>query len=1585
MKTAQRTLAEQLAGRGTSIPPVGTTISDATYLRDEQSRVRQVRHIWEPSPTAAKSVESHEEWDRVGLTRTRYISAAGKQVGPRAIEQWDPFGRLVRNATEDVAVVFAHGPHGLQRTSGPNYRVTSLYDRARRMAFTHDNLHRVRLEERYDTRVGLPKSRGTIARVERGNGLAITVFRTEETYQYDEAIRLTVKTTSTEYGRPPADIRPRNSAVTLVQKYVFDERGRTTEELLRDPTANYQISHAYEEHTLFGPRVTKYCGKAVERVEAWDGNGSKIAFQDANGTHYSLEHDAHGGPGVIRAHQGKVAGPLMHERFIVRDGGARTRFTLDCRHQHYSYTPFEEDKYRAVKSTGARPVATKCDYDTLGNLVSETQLVRGYPTRVARFIYNAAGGRRQTAYPTSDLGQNAGLVIGYDLDPQNRPQRVTWRGSGAAPTDVPLVSKVAYSPWDGLPSALEIARLDTGPLGASASSVSDPVGVNTTSKAAFPTASHTRFSRLNRTAWSLDQGPTLLQSHPRPLDGVRSVDQIRRTGLKRSGGTEDTQTGNRLSVLEERVRAVQAPNHLGLSPTTMLVETTTSNLDYAKRDWPGLYKSNDSRDIRKRHAIHRAVNPLATDYRVDQGVIHVSDDGDASHYGVLDATGYGLMPDQSRKSVAAQFVEPARALEDEQIKYPLSQLPSGLGLTTPDSRVHRDVFGLPVEIEWSKLAGSMPASDTHANMLYDANGRLVVKEVPASTYVSGEHLAEGVVIDIAAERPVGDCAVWKKTFDEALGYVEKICKALTRGVVFTIRIHGKTGEPADRNEDTALDLPLGKWSSRLQKLDYGRIAFQSVGAPRRLGGPPGASGTTFMVSLERFAFRNFRFIDTVRLMDCIGMTFDACTFSHDSPLVTEGNCDGLQVQNCTFQGGVLLINPVNSSMLFNHNEFATNWGFSSIPKYQHVVPEYADNDTATSYPKDIRSAVFAYFPKYQVSPRAVGRVKITVNGVSYWAQQVEKPQNAWCRIGVFNCIHAPKTSLWDIRRTDDRITVEFEERHNYSQAAADVAEKGTADIPSLFSQHLPVLWDQEGRLRDPKNPTPGPLEIRRNTRSKRVVHRYTHDGARNLQRETYRSARAGAKGEAALAPELSAPEVTQFIATVPQGPEVYADSDGTVDVAYADRYGEHWFSYRAREGQRWFKPAEASPGCSALYPRKKDRQVKWGYEPPRHSGLLSPLALPRGRFYGYEPWHVAIAETDHLMGRRGILGWNGEQFDRGLLRGPGAQPGTFDRLWYNVTGDWWDDYGWGQKTAYSAIAFAGAALFTYGTGGSGWLALGVFGLGTLGAGTYYYGQHLHQQDEFSAAAPWLMAGGKVGMQVAGMMAAGPLLGRIAQVPALGLLLKGGAVAGLGWEGLQMAQWDYSRPAYEWVERFGATALITAYAGFRVAQALRRLPSELFSYYGGPFDPLRGGFLSTTGRTYMTAARPGKWLTQRGLWPSLVRFTRTGRWSAYQDQHWFRTGAEDLRAMGFRRILPRTATFWKTIGRQYETRIGVSGFRLAQGSTELIVNQPITSASGQIAKAIGGEALQTIPDIAAAIYLGAKVYTHNQDLEQSAKR
>jgi hypothetical protein len=90
-------------------------------------------------------------------------------------------------------------------------------------------------------------------------------------------------------------------------------------------------------------------------------------------------------------------------------------------------------------------------------------------------------------------------------------------------------------------------------------------------------------------------------------------------------------------------------------------------------------------------------------------------------------------------------------------------------------------------------------------------------------------------------------------------------------------------------------------------------------------------------------------------------------------------------------------------------------------------------------------------------------------------------------------------------------------------------------------------------------------------------------------------------------------------------------------------------------------------------------------------------------------------------------------------------------------------------------------------------------------------------------------------------------------------------------------------------------------------------------------------------------------------------------------------------MGFRRILPRTATFWKTIGRQYETRIGVSGFRLAQGSTELIVNQPITSASGQIAKAIGGEALQTIPDIAAAIYLGAKVYTHNQDLEQSAKR
>ncbi len=119
-------------------------------------------------------------------------------------------------------------------------------------------------------------------------------------------------------------------------------------------------------------------------------------------------------------------------------------------------------------------------------------------------------------------------------------------------------------------------------------------------------------------------------------------------------------------------------------------------------------------------------------------------------------------------------------------------------------------------------------------------------------------------------------------------------------------------------------------------------------------------------------------------------------------------------------------------------------------------------------------------------------------------------------------------------------------------------EKGTAEVSGEFSAHPPVLWDRTGRLRDAKNPTPGPYEGLRNTRGSRVLHHYLYDGNRLAQRETYRD----------LPRDASPSEVTRFVASVPGGPTFFADSDRTVDVRLSDRFGRSMFTYRARVN--WF-------------------------------------------------------------------------------------------------------------------------------------------------------------------------------------------------------------------------------------------------------------------------------------------------------------------------------------------------------------------------------------------------------------------------------
>ena len=108
-------------------------------------------------------------------------------------------------------------------------------------------------------------------------------------------------------------------------------------------------------------------------------------------------------------------------------------------------------------------------------------------------------------------------------------------------------------------------------------------------------------------------------------------------------------------------------------------------------------------------------------------------------------------------------------------------------------------------------------------------------------------------------------------------------------------------------------------------------------------------------------------------------------------------------------------------------------------------------------------------------------------------------------------------------------------------------------------------------------------------------------------------------------------EFTRFLHTAPGGPTVYLDSDGTMDVNLTDRTSRPWFLHRMREGVR---PVTLPAGTTAT--------------DCRHSGQMKPLPLAAGDYLAYPPWHLRVLEADVLLGRRGILGYDGKTFDLGL-------------------------------------------------------------------------------------------------------------------------------------------------------------------------------------------------------------------------------------------------------------------------------------------------------------------------------------------------
>ncbi len=91
--------------------------------------------------------------------------------------------------------------------------------------------------------------------------------------------------------------------------------------------------------------------------------------------------------------------------------------------------------------------------------------------------------------------------------------------------------------------------------------------------------------------------------------------------------------------------------------------------------------------------------------------------------------------------------------------------------------------------------------------------------------------------------------------------------------------------------------------------------------------------------------------------------------------------------------------------------------------------------------------------------------------------------------------------------------------------------------------------------------------------------------------------------------------------------------------------------YRAREGQR-SDVNYAARASVARYGRMSSDSA----DDFRNTGELESLAIPTGLYIDYLPWHVRVLEGDVLLGRTGLYGWDGKQYDNGVVLAPRVEP-----------------------------------------------------------------------------------------------------------------------------------------------------------------------------------------------------------------------------------------------------------------------------------------------------------------------------------------
>ena len=366
---------------------------------------------------------------------------------------------------------------------------------------------------------------------------------------------------------------------------------------------------------------------------------------------------------------------------------------------------------------------------------------------------------------------------------------------------------------------------------------------------------------------------------------------------------------------------------------------------------------------------------------------------------------------------------------------------------------------------------------------------------------------------------------------------------------------------------------------------------------------------------------------------------------------------------------------------------------------------------------------------------------------------------------------------------------------------------------AIRSGHRPVLWDGDGRLRDLKHPTPGPLE----RGPKTVCQRYVHDGGQALWRETYHDKDAGPA------------QVTRFLHSFPGGPTAFADGDGVLDVHLTDSLGRPWLAYRAREGA----VPDTDPRTGLHLHGLPAKGLAC-----RNTSLLNSSPVAAWPWLGSRPWYLDAVEPDYLLGRRGQRGWDGKFYDAGVCI---TIPQKAEPSWWDEVMMGWGGLSRGERwligTALVVIAagltiitFGGAAPLLSAAAGKAllWTSIGGAALFSGGLAAYEYGGHL--AEEHGSDNPWargLQAFGKTGMVLGGMALAGPWIGAIVKAgaawttalsPWFGAAYKLGLYGTVGYGVHKEARamyHDWGDPDVdwiEWVDRHGPAAAHALRAG-----------------------------------------------------------------------------------------------------------------------------------------------------------------------------